>query len=375
VVAVLLRLRFRVLGNTLRRNKFQLVAVILGALQALALVAVAVGGLRIAAAAPPAAAQAILVVGGATLVFAWVVLPLLFEGVEHTLDPLMLARFPLRTGQLMAAMFLVGVTWVPGVATIAVSLGTALVWIDQPALVAVAVLSGLVGAATCIAGSRLTTTVVAGMLRGRGAARFGVGALVVLVVAAPFAASSLGGVVAGGSNLLAVFTNAVDLLSWTPLGAAWSIPGRLAMGDDTGALAAAGIALSTLGIVLALWWIALGRSLHVGGSAPSRAPVGGGLGAFAWMPPGPVGAIAARSLIYWFRDARHARQLVIIPVLPTLMLAWWWLIGADGVAIAAGPVVAALLPLSVFAGLSYDGTAFAAELAVCTTGWVAPSRC
>ena len=56
MVAVLLRLRFRVLANTLRRNKFQLVAVILGALQALALVAVAVGGLRIAAAAPPAAA-------------------------------------------------------------------------------------------------------------------------------------------------------------------------------------------------------------------------------------------------------------------------------------------------------------------------------
>ena len=32
-----------------------------------------------------------------------------------------LARFPLRTGELMAAMFLVGITWVPGVTTLVVA--------------------------------------------------------------------------------------------------------------------------------------------------------------------------------------------------------------------------------------------------------------
>jgi hypothetical protein len=39
--------------------------------------------------------------------------PLLFDGVDRTLDPPKLARFPLRAGQLMLAMFLVGATWVP----------------------------------------------------------------------------------------------------------------------------------------------------------------------------------------------------------------------------------------------------------------------
>ena len=45
-----------------------------------------------------AVAQAVVVVGGAALILGWVVVPLLFDGVEQTLDPLKLARFPLRTG-------------------------------------------------------------------------------------------------------------------------------------------------------------------------------------------------------------------------------------------------------------------------------------
>lgn len=368
MVAVLLRLRFRVLANTLRRNTLQLVAVILGGVQALALLAAVLGGLLIASTAPPEATQAVVVVGGAALVLGWVIVPLLFEGVEQTLDPLKLARFPVRTGQLMGAMFLVGVTWIPGIATIAASVATVIAWRNYPASAVLAIITGLIGAATCIAASRLTTSAVSSLLRGRGASRIAIGALVVLVIAGPLAASTLGGIAAGGTDLLAIFTAGVAVLGWTPFGAVWSVPGRLAMGDVAGASGAAAIAVLTLVGVLVLWRIALGRSLRVRGGGPARTTVGGSLGALGWMPSGPTGAVAARSLIYWFRDARHARQLVIIPVLPTLMLVWWWLIGIDGIAIATGPLVAALLPLSVFAGLSYDGTAFAAEIAAGTRG-------
>lgn len=368
MVAVLLRLRFRVLANTLGRNTLQLVAVVLGGLQAALLVAAVFGGLLIASTAPPAATQAVVVVGGAALVLGWVIVPLLFEGVEQTLDPLRLARYPVRTGQLMLAMFLVGVLWVPGIATVLVSIGTAVAWKGYPVAALVAVATGLVGAATAIATSRLTTSVVTTLLRGRGSSRAGVTALVVLVVAAPLAASTLGGVVAGGSDLLAIFTAAVGVLGWTPFGAVWSVPGRLAMGDVSGAVGAGAIALATLAGVLILWRVTLVAGLRVRGGGQARTTTGGRLGALGWMPASPVGAVAARSLIYWFRDARHTRQLIIIPVLPALMLLWWWLIGIDAIAIATGPVVASLLPLSVFAGLSYDGTAFAAELAAGVRG-------
>lgn len=368
MVAVLLRLRFRVLFNTLGRNTLQLVAVVLGGVQALVLLAAVLGGLLIASTAPPAATQAVVVVGGAALVLGWIVVPLLFEGVEQTLDPLKLARFPLRTGQLMGAMFVVAITWVPGVATILASVGTVIAWRAFAVPAVLAIVTGLVGAATCVVASRLTTSVVSTLLRGRGSSRAGVMALVLLVVAGPLAAATLGGVVAGGSDLLAIFTAAVEVLGWTPFGAVWSIPGRVAMGDVTGAAAAGAIALATLIGVLVLWWATLRVSLRVRGGGPSRAVVGGRLGPLGWMPASPTGAVAARELIYWFRDARHARQLIIIPALPALMLLWWWLIDVEGIAVAIGPLVASLLPLSVFAGLSYDGTAFAAELAAGVRG-------
>ena len=46
--------------------------------------------------------------------FGWLVVPLLFDGVDRTLDPVKLARFPLRVGTLMVAMFLVVSRGCPG---------------------------------------------------------------------------------------------------------------------------------------------------------------------------------------------------------------------------------------------------------------------
>ena len=96
---------------------------------------------------------------------------------------------------------------------------------------------------------------------------------------------------------------AVEVLGWSPLGAVWSVPGRLAMGDPAGAAAAAAIALATLVGVLLLWRLALGAGLRVRGERPPRAVAGGRLGPLGWMPATPTGAVLARSLIYWFRDA------------------------------------------------------------------------
>ncbi len=367
MVAVLLRLRFRVLANTLTRNTFQLVAVILSALFAAALLTVGLGVLLIASAAPPAGTQTIVVIGGAALVLGWLIVPLLFDGVDRTLDPIKLARFPLRVGTLMVAMFLVGITWLPGIVTLALSLGTAIAWRAYPVSAFAAILTGLVGTALCVAGSRLTTSAAGTLLNGRGAARVGIAALAVLVTAGPIAYAMFGGVPEGG-DLAKSFTAAVGVLGWTPFGAAWSVPGRLAMGDLAGAAGATAIALGSLALVLALWRLALGARSPMRGESPSIAVRGGRLGPLGWMPATPTGAVAARSLIYWFRDARQSRQLILLAVLPVLMLLWWQSLQLEWIAVSIGPVVAALLPLSAFAGLSYDGTAFAAELAAGVRG-------
>jgi ABC-2 type transport system permease protein len=365
VVAVLLRLRFRVLANTLGRNTVQLVAVIAGGISTLGMLAIALGVMVIVSTAPPAATQAAVVVGGSALVLGWLVVPLLFDGVDRTLDPRKLARFPLRRGQLMAAMFLVGVLWVPGIVTILGSIGTAIAWRLHPGAAALAIVAGLVGAATCVIGSRLTTSLAGTILHG-GASRIGVAALAVLVVAGPLVATFVGN--AANGDPVARFAEIVDVLGWTPLGAVWSIPGHIAMGDPIGAGGATAIALATLAALLGLWRLTLGVNLHTGGDRVAHAANGGRLGALGWMPSTPTGAVAARSLIYWFRDARLARQLVLIPVLPALLLVSWHLFRVDAIVFAIGPIVASLLPLSVFAGLSYDGTAWAAELAAGVRG-------
>lgn len=362
MVAVLLRLRFRVLLNTLQRNTFQLVAVIVGGTLGAGLVLVALAGMLLASTLPPTVTQAVMVVGGSALVVGWLLVPLLFDGVDRTLDPLKLARFPLETGTLMTGMFVAGISWLPGIATVLVSVGTAIAWRAYPLAALSAVIAGLIGAATCVAGSRLTTSVAASLLRGRGALRVGVAAFVVLVLALPLYIAIVSRGALGGQHTADGFAAALDVLGWSPLGAAWSVPGRIAAGDPAGAAVAAAIAVATLCGALLLWRLVLGAALRVRGERPLRAVAGGRLGALSWVPTTPTGAVLARSLIYWFRDARQARQLILLPVLPALMLLWWNLFGIELIALSIGPIVATILPLSAFAGLSYDGTAFAAEL-------------
>jgi len=228
VVVTLLRLRFRVLANALRRNPLQVVAVTLGGVQALILVALALLGLWWAGSLAAEATQAVVIMGGAVLVLGWMVVPLLFEGVEHTLDPLKLARFPIRTNQLMTAMLIAGVAWIPGVATLIVAMGTAIAWQRVPAAAGVALIASIIGALTCVVGSRLVAAGVGILLRGRGAARIAIGASVIVLVVAPVLAVLFNGSSAGADEPSTIFATSVAVLGWTPLGAVWSIAGRVA---------------------------------------------------------------------------------------------------------------------------------------------------
>lgn len=368
MVAALLRLRFRVLANTLIRNPLQLIAVIAGALSTFGLLLFVLLVLWRVSREPAEAIQVVVVIGGSVVVLGWLVLPLLFDGVDRTVDPVKLARFPLRTRQLMLAMFIVSFAWFPGVATTLAALGTSMAWMSLPTSAAIAAVAALVGVATCIVGSRLTTTVASTLLRGKGAARVGAIAVVFSVIAVPVAAAAMQNTSSGASTVSSRIAAAIDVLGWTPFGAVWSVAGRAALGDGAGAVAASVIALATLGALVVLWRLAIGASMQSRGDSGVRSAGRRRLGVLAVFPSTPIGATAARSLIYWFRDARLTRQLILIPVLPALLILWWLLFEVDAFAFAIGPIVAVVLPLSVFAGLSYDGTAFAAVMAAGVRG-------
>jgi len=83
---------------------------------------------------------------------------------------------------------------------------------------------------------------------------------------------------------------------------------------------------------------------------------------------GAVGAIAARSLVLWVRDPRLVVQLVIVPAVPLLLVALGAIERIGWFAFLAAPLAATLLPLAQFAGISYDGTAFASEIAAAVRG-------
>jgi ABC-2 type transport system permease protein len=304
VVAALLRLRFQVLANTLARNTIQVVAVVLGTLQALVVLALVVAGLAVLVIYPQPVQQATVVIGGVALTLGWLLIPLLATGIEPTVDPLKLSPFPIPVGRLMVAMTLVGATWVPGIVTFLASIATALAWRQTPVAAALALLCGAIATLICIVGSRMTASLTANLVSGR---RIGQ-RLAALLIAALVLIAPVALAVVLGLRTSDPFPGTAAVLGATPFGAIWSVPGEVAGGHPRVAAIEFAIALVTLALMLVIWrWSLLATFGARGGGARGRQLGAGRLGVFRLVPATPAGAIAARSLISWARDARFAR--------------------------------------------------------------------
>jgi ABC-2 type transport system permease protein len=365
VVAALLSLRFRVLANTLGRNPIQLVVVILAALQALVVLGFVVIGLAFLELYPQPIQQATVVIGGVTVTLGWFLLPLLATGIEPTIDPLKLSAFPIPVSRLMIAMILIGAAWVPGVITFLASIATALTWRNTPVAAVLALLCGVIATMICIVGSRLAASVAANLVSGRRIRN----RIVVLLVGVLVLLGPVGLALASGLGTADPFPGTAGALGLTPFGAIWSVPGEVVAGHPGLAALEFAIAIATLALLLVIWRASLLGSYRARGGGLNGRQLGAGrLGLFALAPATPAGAIAARSLHYWARDARFARQLILVPLMPVLIILLSSLVHLDGMVYAAAPIVAGLLPLTLFAVVSYDGTAYALHLATGVRG-------
>jgi len=191
-----------------------------------------------------------------------------------------------------------------------------------------------------------------------------VGLIALVVLSGPVALA-----IALGLGSAAPFPATAEVLAFTPFGAIWSVPGQLVAGHPVAAIGSLAIALATLALMLVIWRASLLATFQYrGGGAGRRQVAAAGLGLFSAVPATPVGAIGARSLIYWMRDARFARQLVLIPMMPALLILLGFLVHVSWMAYLAPPIVAGLLPLTLFAVISYDGTAFALHLSTGVRG-------
>ena len=359
MVATVLRIRFRTLGNTLGRSPGQLVGFlfgIVGALWALGTIGIA---LFFAGTLGFDVARAAVVALGALVTLGWVVGPIFAAGIDTTLDPARLAPFPLTTSQMMLAITAGGLTGVPGIATTLGGLATFLVWWREPLAALVAVLCVPLGVLICVVASRTVATLAAGIGGGRrGREVVGLVGFTLLIFASPLFIGITNSLETS-AGLNGQLQRLVAALSWTPVGAAWAVPGDLATGAWLPALAKFVIALATLAVLWLLW----NRSLSASAVAPparsSARRRAGSLGWFGIMPSTPVGATWARSLTSWTRDFRYLRQLIIVPFAP-ILVAVYARGEFDGPFFAASGLLAGFFAgVLAYADVSYDGTAFA----------------
>ena len=361
MVATVLRLRYRILGNTLARRPWQLVGFCLGIIWALGILALVVSVLiglsRLDDLAP---VRAVAILGGSTLLLGWIVGPLLIAGVDTTVDATKLATFPLTTRQVMTILTATGLTGIPGIATSIAALATLLLWVRSPLATLVAVPCIALAVLTCVIASRLASALSTGLGGNRrGRELVGTIVLVAVIFAGPLATGAVAALSNAG-DVGAQFGHASDVLGWTPFGAAWAVPGDVAAGSYVTAALKFVIAAATVAVLWAAWHAALTRATVSPPRQTTRSVRPGRLGLFGVMPTGGVGATWARSLTGWLRDPRYLRQLIVAPLFPVLFA---FTGGVDGFMFAASPIfVAFVLCIAGYSDISYDGTAFASVL-------------
>ncbi|MEA9985743.1 transporter [Subtercola sp. RTI3] len=360
MVASLLKLRFLVLRNSLKRSPWQLVAVIIGALYGLGVLFVAVSGLVALRFAPVELASTVVVLAGSAVVLGWIVIPLVATGIEQTLDPARLVQFPLSMKTMLAGLTLTGVLGVPGIITSIAALATIATWSRSPLAAVAALVAAVVGVLTCVVGSRMVAALSVSLSSQR---RFrelsGILIFIPLILLGPI----IFGVARGVSQSADALPGLAEGFSWSPLGAAWAVPADIAAGDRAAAALKLLIALATLALLFAVWRRSLAIAL-VTPRASARSSVSRGkIGLFAVLPATPAGAIAARSLTYWRRDPRYARQLIVVPAIPVLLYFYSHTSGSLALLNLTGPIISFLLTLAIYTDISYDGTAFATHLA------------
>ncbi|MGO3885325.1 MAG: hypothetical protein ACTJHU_03415 [Mycetocola sp.] len=363
MVAELLKLRFRVLGNTLRTHPWQLIGVVVGGLYALGILAVAVFGLvamRVTAGQidPELRAQ-ILVLAGSVVVLGWAIGPFLRAGGDDVLDASRFAHMPIALPQLLRASFVATLLGIPGIVTVVASLSTVIPWTVSISASLAALCGAALAVVICVLASRVTASLANRLAKGR---RFREVLSLLILIPVILLAPLLNLIGAAGSTIASIPGMLAPVLSWTPLGAAWMIPADVLAGDWGLAALRVLISLASIAALALLWYGITVSSLGRPAAAAVKRRTGAGAGLFDVFPATPSGAIAARSLIYWFRDPRYSRQLVSVIVLPLVFILLGAFSPSGFMTTIAGPAAAMMLAITIYTDVSYDGSAYATHL-------------
>lgn len=370
MVAQLLGLRLRVIAGAFRRSPLQILGLVLGLLYGAALtliVVVALIGARFAA--DIELVRNLVVVAGSATTLGFLLLPMVF-GVDNALDPRSFALFGISNRRLSLGLAVTALLGIPTLVLGVCALATIVTWSRSVISTLIAILAAAIAIATCALAARVMSSVAAFFLATRRARDItGLLGLVVIVMISPVVLLLIN--VDWIRDGVAVLRGIAGVASWTPLGAMWSAPGDAALGHLGAAVLKLAIAIAFLGILWLAWQSLVARMLVT----PGREVQGkayAGLGWFGRLPGNPAGAIAARSLTYWGRDARYWMSLVMIPVVPAIAVIALLVVGVipvHYVALFALPIMCLFLGWGLHNDVSHDGTAVWLHLASGTRGW------
>ena len=369
MVAQFLGLKVRLLANLFRRSPWQVVGIVLGLLYGLGIALWLVIGLVALRFASVELARDAVVTAGSVIVLGFLLVPLVF-GVDDVLDPRRFSLFGIPTSRLATALAVSALIGVPSLVICTISIAQVVTWSRGALPIAFAALAALLIVASCLLGARVTTSIAAFLLASRRARETtGLVAFLALVAMSPVVVLFTG--LDWRENGLTILRSVADIMAWTPLGAAWAAPAAVAAGDIGGAL----LAILIAGAFVAVLWFAWRMLVAWMLTTPPRVSAAhnyAGLGWFARLPATPVGAIAARSITYWLRDARYRVALVIVPIVPAIMILILLMGGVPQqiLILLPVPIMCFFLAWStVHNDVAYDNSAVWLHVASGTAGW------
>ncbi|MGW9632181.1 hypothetical protein ACWGST_15905 [Agromyces sp. NPDC055520] len=345
------------LGNIFRRSPWQVVGIVIGLIYGLGLAAmlfVALVGLRFVD--DVEIIRDIFVVAGAVIVLGFIVVPLIF-GVDDTMDPRRFALFGLPDRSLAIGLAVAAVVGIPAIVLAIVLLGTVVTWSRGVGETLLAIIAAALAFATCLMLARVSTGLASLLLATRRARELsGVLGLLLIVMASPLIVVLV--TIDWASSGVQVMESLAGVLSWTPFGAAFAIPGDAASGQWAAAVLKLLIAAATLVVVWFGWQSLVARMLVTPGREASAKSYRG-LGWFDRMPQGVGGAVAARSFTYWFRDARYWVSLLMVPIVPIIVMVPLSLAGVPNeyLWLIPVPLMCLFLGWSLHNDTAYDSTA------------------
>jgi ABC-2 type transport system permease protein len=376
------RLKLRLMRNGFRGQPWKVIAFVFSLLFGLPFAFIAGVGLAASGSASAEAGYVVAVASGAAVVLAWTLVPLLFFGVDETLDPARFALLPIPRRTLALGMVAATFIGVPAVLTLVTTSGLIVAAAFRfRALETLAAAVGVVGGLTIgILASRAVTSAFAALLRSRRVRDLAAVLLALLATSiAPIQWAVIAAVERGTKDQA---IRAAEIISWTPFGAPYALPFDVAARNWALVGGRLAIMLATIVLLLAWWSRTLESAMldtSSGGAVRRKSRRSGG--AVRTLLPvvarvgdrGPFAAILARETRFWWRDGRRRAALVSILVASAVLpLALSLGAGSEGINFSGGLSALAFTFAVTMAGtmggmllgnqFGYDGSAYAANL-------------